>query len=285
MKKELKLLIISGTIFILTLICTCLFLYVKSKSNLTPIEQQEEIVEIQDSDLDYSVNRNDYLSDEEFSNFRQLKGGDLKLTIYRGASPVDNSYNRAFITDRLIKENHINYIINLSNNKTNFNNMVNSNGYQSSYTYSLYKENKVYLGGVCIEYDSIQYAKEMAKSLVQIINNDGPFYIHCRHGRDRTGMACIILESLANASYQEILDDYMKTFENYNKISKTSNSEMYNILFKGKFQKAISYITRNEKITNYATFNYKQAAENFLKYGGLTDNEINALKQKLTNNR
>ena len=50
----------------------------------------------------YSFERSEYVSDEEFSNFRALSGGSLKQNFfYRGASPVDNSHKRAGITDSL----------------------------------------------------------------------------------------------------------------------------------------------------------------------------------------
>lgn len=45
--------------------------------------------------LKYSKNRKDFVSDEVFANFRNVKVGSIKEGIlYRGASFIDNSYGR-----------------------------------------------------------------------------------------------------------------------------------------------------------------------------------------------
>jgi len=44
---------------------------------------------------------------------------------------------------------------------------------------------------------------------------DGPYLVHCLEGKDRTGFVCIVLEALMSATYQEIVDDYMLTYNNY----------------------------------------------------------------------
>lgn len=48
-----------------------------------------------------------------------------------------------------------------------------------------------------------------------MIENDGPYLIHCKEGKDRTGILCTILESFAGASASEVIQDYMITYSNY----------------------------------------------------------------------
>ena len=55
--------------------------------------------------------------------------------------------------------------------------------------------------------------------------NEGPYYIHCVEGKDRTGFVCAVIEGLANATYEEIVDDYMKTYDNYYGVNESSNRE------------------------------------------------------------
>ena len=201
-------------------------------------------------DMQYSTNRSDFESDEIFANFRKLKGGNIKDNIFRGASPTNNTYNRAETVNSLLKKNNINYVINLTN--------------------------------LSIDYNTKAFAQSMAKALIQITKNEGPYYIHCTHGRDRTGMACIILEALAGASYKEILDDYMLTYDYFYNINENTDPIMYSTILNGKFQDAIYYITREEKIDDFTTYDYKKAAEEYLKFGGLSQEEIDELISNIT---
>lgn len=107
------------------------------------INQETEY--LSNSDLSYSLNREDYESDEQFSNFRLLEVGKIKPIIYRGASPVNNEYNRVQITDTLLKKYNIKYIINLADSEKKFNNYINLNNLSDSYTNSLYKQNSIFL--------------------------------------------------------------------------------------------------------------------------------------------
>lgn len=53
--------------------------------------------------------------DVAFCNFRVMSGGNLKVDyFYRGASPVNNKFNRAALTDKLISENKIEFELNLA---------------------------------------------------------------------------------------------------------------------------------------------------------------------------
>lgn len=236
---------------------------------------------IPNSELTYSMNRDDYTSNEQFSNFRQIKCNHLKKIIYRGASPIDNTYQRAMITDKLLEENHVNYIINLTNSEQDFQNLIEQNQYSSRYSAKLYQKNKIYFGNLSIDYDSQKYAEDMAKALMQLAKQEEPIYIHCLHGRDRTGMACILIEALSGASYQEILEDYMQTYENYNQITLNTNPDKYYAIVNSRFQNAIYDITREENIEDYVSYDYQKAAEAYLKFGGLTDEDIHTLKKEL----
>ena len=71
---------------------------------------------------------------------------------------------------------------------------------------------------VDIEYNLVYYnpdSEEFGKVLQEIgrffIEKDGPFYIHCRLGSDRTGVISSIFASLVGATWEEIATDYEKT--------------------------------------------------------------------------
>lgn len=279
MKKTIKRSILICIVILLFLVLIVFFVrqYHTTNNNIVKgnnDKTNEKTVNLTNSDLSYSSNREDYESDEQFANFRLVEVGNIKPIIYRGASPVNNTYNRAQITNELLKKYNIRYIINLADTEKKFKDYANI----FDYTNSLYKENKIYFGNLSIEYETQEFAKNIAKSLMQITNNEGPFYIHCNHGRDRTGMACIILEALADASYTEILNDYMKTYENYNFINEKTNPQKYKTIFDSRFKNAIYYITKDKNIDDYNSYDYKAAVKEYLKFGGLTESEINKIE-------
>jgi protein tyrosine/serine phosphatase len=51
-----------------------------------------------------------------------------------------------------------------------------------------------------------------------ISETEGPYLIHCKEGKDRTGFVIAVIECLAGASWQEIKEDYLKTYINFFKI-------------------------------------------------------------------
>ncbi len=60
----------------------------------------------------------------------------------------------------------------------------------------------------------------MKKMFESILDNDGPYYIHCLEGKDRTGYVCMVIEALCGASYEELVEDYFITYHNYYGIEK-----------------------------------------------------------------
>ena len=48
-----------------------------------------------------------------------------------------------------------------------------------------------------------------------IYTNDGPFLLHCKEGKDRTGFVSAVLEALMGTPLEEILADYLKSFTNF----------------------------------------------------------------------
>jgi hypothetical protein len=54
--------------------------------------------------------------------------------------------------------------------------------------------------------------KKLQKGRQFIINTEGPYLIHCHAGVDRTGFVSIVLESFMGASLNEIINDYLQSF-------------------------------------------------------------------------
>ena len=211
--------------------------------------------------------------------------GNIKENIlYRAASPSNNAHKRAPVVDRLIKEVNVSYIVNLSNNEQDLIELINKDDFQSPYFLSLYNDSKVLGLGMNMNFKGQDFKDKLVKGLNGIADNTGPYLIHCLEGKDRTGYVLMIIEALLGASYQEIVDDYMLTYENYYSITKECDKERYEIIKEKNIDLMLHYIINDEnnekdlsKIDDYTTY-----AKNYLLSIGMTEEIINQLIEKLS---
>jgi len=246
--------------------------------------EQGKYLDIQESlGQIYSFIRNDYPSDESFSNFRAMTGGNLKENfLFRGASPVDNSRNRAPYTDSLLEKNGVKYIIDLADSVEDMEGYISTEGFTSNYTKQLYNDGNVSLLDMGSSYSSKTYKEKVVKGLREAISKEGPIYIHCMEGKDRTGFVCMLLEALAGASYEEMLSDYMITYKNYYKVSKEETPEKYNAIAELYFVSFVEFLHGTEDREILLNADYSEDAANYLKDGGMTTEEVNALLDFIT---
>lgn len=227
----------------------------------------------------YSNERSEYESDEAFANFRALSGGDLKEGMfYRGASPVDNTMSRAEITDNLLWAYGIRYILDLADKEEKLASYREKEDFSSDYFVSLYEDNKVSLLGLTASFRTERFMKSLAGGLRDMVTMEGPVYIHCLEGKDRTGFVCALLEALAGASYEEILEDYMATYDNYYGITQDSHPEKYEAIRHLKFMDIISQLTTLPDDADFGGTVLKDSAEQYLRDSGMTEDEIQTLR-------
>ena len=240
--------------------------------------------------ITYSDDINEYDSKEQFANFRSVKAGNLKEGIlYRGASPIDNRRNRASTVDSLLKENNIKYDIDLADKLITSNTFVSvdnkpllgaSNFVIGKYFQELMDANKVVLLGMAAAYKTDDFASKMKTMFEAILNNDGPYYIHCLEGKDRTGYVCMVIEALLGATYEELIDDYFITYHNYYGIEKGSNK--YEVIKSLHIDEMIRYVFGFDENTNLLKANYKTPVNSYLLSIGLTQDQIDAIQVKLS---
>lgn len=226
----------------------------------------------------YSNDREDYNDDESFGNFRSITGGNIKPnTIYRGASPIDDSNSRADIINELIREANINFILDLSDNETEVKEYMKDNDNADDYFFSeLLDEDKVALLDMNMSFMNKENASKLANGLKKMLDSNGPYYIHCQEGKDRTGFVCVLLEALCNSTYEELENDYMLTYDAYYNINKTNSNDKYNAYKQLKFDEIIDYLTLNSD-------SIYEGAYNYLLDAGMSSEEINKLISLLTN--
>ena len=235
-------------------------------------------------DIHYSDEKGADQSDASFANFRCVTVGNLKAnTFYRSASPCDNQHNRAGYVNTLIEAAGIQYILNLADTQSKIDGYMSEEGFntRSSYFLTLYNADKVNLMGLNTNFESEGFKNKLITGLRGMIDNEGPYLIHCTEGKDRTGFVCILLEALAGASYQEIVDDYMITYDNYYGITSTSDSSRYNTIVETVFDPMVQIIVGNG--ANIKTANLAVGARSFLQGAGLNEAEITSIYNRIAN--
>ena len=231
----------------------------------------------------YSFDRSDYPSDEAFCNFRSFSAGKIKENfMYRGASPVDNSRNRAAYVDDLLEQNGIRFIIDLADSEEDMNGYTASDGFSSEYAESLYENGCMVLLDMGSGYTGQVYKEKVVQGLRAALEHEGPIYIHCMEGKDRTGFVCLLLEALAGASFDEMKKDYMTTYGNYFGVTEDGTPEKYDAIVDLYFVPFMEFLHGTDDLSKLEKANYKNDARDYLKEGGMTNKEINQLRKMIT---
>lgn len=246
------------------------------------VGEEQKYKEIEETlSISYSDDVTQYDSEEEFANFREMKGGLIKPgLLYRGASPIDNSRNRTAVVDSLLQKNGIQYNIDLADKEEAvYGESPNKKYVVHDYFQSLKNQNKVVFLGMGAAYKNDDFSSKMKTLCFSILNNDGPYYIHCLEGKDRTGYVCMVIEALLGASYDELIKDYFITYHNYYGIEK--GTEKYDIIKSMHIDEMIRFVFNFGKNVLLLAANFKSQANDYLLGIGLTQEQINAIQTKL----
>ena len=238
--------------------------------------------------LKYSKNREDYPSDEVFANFRNVKVGNIKEGIlYRGASPIDNSMGRAKYVCKLIEEVGVKFDVNLTDNDETIKRHFSKNDFASYFYKTLYDNGKTILLHMNTNYRDQKYHDRVVKAMIAMSKNEGPYYIHCVEGKNRTGFVLAVIEGLAGASYEEIVKDHMITFANYYGITEETDKEKYDILKARYIDSMLRYIADDDPWTGNGTIelsglDWVNIMGRYLNKHGMSDEDIHNWYKNVT---
>lgn len=226
--------------------------------------------------------RSDYATDSIFANFRSITTAGIKpAVIYRSSSPVNNELGRAAYSDALAKAVGVKTVLNLADSDDEIKGYIAAPGFASDYYKSLYDAGKVKALDMDVDIAGADFSKKLADGLRFLGKNDGPYLIHCTEGKDRAGFVSAVLESLMGAKLDEVVADYMTTYENYYGVKK--GSEQYTSIANSNIIASLTTIVcEAKKGTDISGVNLAAATENYLKRCGMTSDEIAVLKAKLS---
>ncbi len=247
------------------------------------LHEQGKYADVQEArDIHYSDERSDFDSDVIFANFRTIRMGAIgENKLYRSASPCDNQHKRAPFVDKLIEEAKIGAILNLSDSDAKIEGYLQQDDFDSPYFHSLYDGGKVFAIALNMNYLSDEFAQKIAQGLTDISATEGPYLVHCTEGKDRTGFVCMLIEALAGASYQEIADDYMLTYDNYYKITKESDPSKYQTILKKNLDAMIRTVVGDDAV-DIRTADLSAYAKAYLVKAGMQEEQIAAFLERIS---
>lgn len=226
--------------------------------------------------------RTDYATDSIFANFRSIATTGIKpAVLYRSSSPVNNEIGRAVYTNALAQAVGIATVLNLADSAEEVKGYFGAKDFASDYYKALYESEKVITLNMGVDIAGVDFGKKLAEGLRFLIKNNGPYLIHCTEGKDRASFASAVLEALMGAKYDELIADYMTTYENYYGVK--SGSEQYASIANSNIVTSLTTVVCGlPKGSDISKADLAAAAENYLKKCGLIPAEITALKKKLS---
>lgn len=233
--------------------------------------------------LKYSNDRADYSDDVMFANFRAVTLGaigDGKL--YRSASPINNAHGRAGYANAFLEAAGVSTVVNLADSDEDIAEYIAAEDFNSEYYRRLYEDGKVIALDLNGNFFSDEFAASVAEGLIFLAHNDPPYSIHCTEGKDRAGFTAMLLGALMGAELQEIVDDYMLSFYNYYGITKETEPERYEFVLNINLYAILYHVTGVNSYEELTQVDLESAVTEYLLKAGMTEDDILALKTKLS---
>ena len=243
------------------------------------IKQKGAYSDVQEAlGMKYTNNREDYATDQIFANERVVNIGNLaKNRLYRSASPFDNQANRAQYASTLMEQNGIGTVLNLSDTEAKI------LSYDlPPYSKAIWDAGNVILCPLKSDPTAADYNQTLIAALKTLSDRKGPYLVHCVEGKDRTGYVCALLEGLCGATYQEIVDDYLITYDNYYGVNPKNKPEVCATLVSLRLNECLMHYAGVSKETDLQNLDFHKAFSDYLLSHGMTQEELTKLINTLT---
>lgn len=95
-----------------------------------------------------------------------------------------------------------------------------------------------------VDFSSSSFRSKLTSGIKELVNGDYslPVLVHCTEGKDRAGFTCALIEALMGATYDEIVDDYMKSYDNYYGVTK-DDAKRYSVIVNNNINEMIKTIS------------------------------------------
>ncbi len=217
--------------------------------------------------------RSDYSSDAVFANFRMVSYGSIAEGIlYRSANPVLDDERAPYVA-KLAELVGIKTVINLADDKES----LYANLDDAPYYKALVEEGSVIALNMGVTFTDEDFITKLREGLAFMADHKGPYLVHCNEGKDRAGFVSALLSAIMGATVDEIVEDYMTSYENYYGVKK--NTERYELISK-IILNLFSDINDGKSVTDR---DIKKVAESYLlKKVKLSTTQLDAIRDNLS---
>lgn len=119
-------------------------------------------------------------------------------------------------------------------------------------------------------------------ALKKLPSQPAPYLVHCLEGKDRTGYACALLGGLCGATYEELVADYLITYDNYYGITPETDRVLCNALLSLRLNPCLMYYAGVTDEAQLPYVDYAKAFSNYLLSHGMNNQQLEALILALT---
>ena len=230
--------------------------------------------------MKYTNRREDYsdISDAEFANARAVRAGNIADgVLHRSSSPFCNEIERAGYVSKYLETATVATVLNLADTEEKI------LGYDMpSYSRSLWDEGNVILCPLKADPTADDYNNRLIAALKELPSRPAPYVVHCMEGKDRTGYVCALLEGLCGASYDEMVEDYLITYDNYYRINPANNPDLCNTLVSLRLNTCLMYYAGVSDEARLPETDFAKSFSDYLLSHGMNIQQLDALIQALT---
>ncbi|MBR4389512.1 MAG: tyrosine-protein phosphatase [Prevotella sp.] len=228
--------------------------------------------------MKYTNIRENYPSDEAFANARAVNAGNIASgRLHRTSSPFCNDINRANYVSEYLERQNVRTVLNLADTEEMIQNYD-----MPSYSRTLWESGHVILCPLKADPTAADFNNRLIEALKVLPSYPAPYVVHCMEGKDRTGYVCALLEGLCGATYEEMVADYLKTYDNYYEITPEKDPGVCNALVSLRLNMCLTYYAGVDDESLLQDLDYAKAFSNFLLSHGMSQQQIDALVQALT---
>ena len=230
--------------------------------------------------MKYTNDREDYdlISDAAFANARGVSAGKMASGIlYRSSSPFSNEINRAKYVSEYLEQAKVMTVLNLTDTEEKM-----AAYDMPAYSRSLWEGGQVILCPLKADPTADDYNQRLVAALKELPSRPAPYVVHCTEGKDRTGYVCALLEGLCGATYEEIVADYLITYDNYYQITPVKDPALCNTLVSLRLNTCLMYYAGVTDEAQLPEVDYAKAFASYLLSHGMSQQQLDALVQALT---
>ncbi len=230
--------------------------------------------------MKYTNDRSRYptISDAAFANARAARGGKIvNGLLHRSSSPFCNDINRAKYVSEYLEHEKVKTVLNLADTEEKILSYD-----MPPYSRTLWESGNVILCPLKADPTADDYNNRLIAALKELPSHPAPYVVHCMEGKDRTGYVCALLEGLCGATYDEIVADYLLTYDNYYEVNPQKDPSLCKTLVSLRLNTCLMYYAGIDDESQLSTIDYAKAFSAYLLSHGMTQSQIDALILTLT---